>query len=617
MRKVNMWLLIGVLASIAAIMPSPAASGDEPVSGTIETIAGGSVGDGGAARSAILRNPLGVVVDGSGNLFIADTRNHRIRKVAPDGTISTVAGTGTAGFSGDGGVATSARLNMPKSVEADGAGNLYIADSSNHRIRRVSGDGKITTIAGTGSADFSGDGGAATLAKLYTPRGIAVDESGNLFFADFDNARIRKVATDGTISTVAGTGTLGFSGDGGPATSAELHWPIGVAVDGAGDLFFTDTYNNRVRKVTVSGTITTVAGTGGGAFSGDGGPATSAELYWPVGVAVDAAGNLFIADSGHQCVRMVATNGTITTMAGGGLAGYIGDGGAATLASLSWPYGMAVDGAGNLLITERESNRIRRVWGVAAKAGATITGAASVSHEADDAGGATVPLLLEIAGTVPSGAELVVRDVTGGRSERELYRHSARPTAEVRMGGSRLRAWAFLTTVAIALAAWASSLPHSPAARFPPPRPAAGPAGRAPPADRGGEPGRVEDRGAPPEVVGVTESRLSALIAGPGSADRGVALAEILARGDPSLARLLSPSVAADDPATRREAIRALAALGGPGARLLLARAAGNPRAGPDEQDEIRRALADTRRARRGIGDRAGTAGYPARSDPR
>ena len=217
-----------------------------------------------------------MAVDASGNLYIADTGNNRIRKVSATGIITTVAGNGSAGYSGDGGPATSAQLDGPEGVAVDGSGNLYIADTCNNRIRKVSATGIITTVAGNGSAGYSGDGGPATSAQLSLPAGVAVDGSGNLYIADSGNNRIRKVSATGIITTVAGNGSPGYSGDGGPATSAQLNQPAGVAVDASGNLYIADSSNNRIRKVSATGIITTVAGNGFDGYSGDGGPATSA-----------------------------------------------------------------------------------------------------------------------------------------------------------------------------------------------------------------------------------------------------------------------------------------------------------------------------------------------------
>ena len=308
-----------------------------------------------------LSNPQSVALDGAGNLYIADTGNNRIHKVDSSGNISTVAGTGTAGFSGDSSAATAALLNTPADVAPDGAGNLYITDRGNERIRKVDSAGVISTVAGSGTAGFSGDGGAATAAQLNEPYGVAVDSSGNLYIAEWNNNRIRKVNSAGVISTVAGTGTAGFSGDGGAATAAQLSNPQDVALDAAGNLYIADVNNNRIRKVNSAGVISTVAGTGTAGFSGDGGAATSAQLHWPRGVALDGAGNLYIADNNNHRIRKVDSSGSISTVAGTGTAGYSGDGGAATSAQLSNPRGVALDGAGNLYIADTSNNRIRKV----------------------------------------------------------------------------------------------------------------------------------------------------------------------------------------------------------------------------------------------------------------
>ena len=344
----------------------------------ISTVAGngtsGYSGDGGAATNAELYYPPGVAVDATGNLFIADSGNNRIRKVGINGIITAVAGNGTNGYSGDGGAATNAELNDPSGVAVDATGNLLIADFENNVIRKVGTNGIITTVAGNGTAGYSGDGGAATNAELDNPWDVAVDATGNLFIADVGNDVIREVGTNGITTTVAGNGAAGYSGDGGTATNAELFYPERVAVDVTGNLLIADFENNVIRKVGTNGIITTVAGngygagTGAGGYSGDGGAATNAELYLPYGVAVDATGNLFIADSRNDVIRKVDTNGIITTVAGNGYGagtdsgGYFGDGGAATNAELYLPYGVAVGATGNLFIADTYNQRIRKVF---------------------------------------------------------------------------------------------------------------------------------------------------------------------------------------------------------------------------------------------------------------
>ena len=343
------------------ISPGGLGIGKVDSTGTITTIAGtggGFGGDGGPASQARFHEPFGVAVDVAGNLYIADSGNHRIRKVDATGTITTIAG---RTFSGDGGPASQAQLSEPEGVAADRAGNLYISDSNNHRIRKVDFAGTITTIAGTRESGFSGDGGPASQAQLGYPRGVAVDGLGNLYIGDRNNQRIRKVDLTGTITTIAGTGEYGFGGDGGPASQARFREPFGVAVDGLGNLYIGDRNNQRIRKVDLTGTITTIAGTGERGFGGDGGPASQAQLSEPEGVAVDEAGNLYIADSFNDRIRKVDATGTITTIAGTGEYGFGGDGGPASQAQFRHPTGVAVDGLGNLYIVDGFNNRIRKV----------------------------------------------------------------------------------------------------------------------------------------------------------------------------------------------------------------------------------------------------------------
>jgi sugar lactone lactonase YvrE len=332
----------------------------------ITTVAGnGSVGYSGddvAATNASLYYPNGVAVDAAGNLFIADYDNSRIRKVDTNGIITTVAGNGNAGYSGDDVAATDASLAYPNGVAVDAAGNLFIADSSNSRIRKVDTHGIITTVAGNGNAGYSGDNGAATNASINYPFSVTVDGAGNLFIADYYNYRIRKVDTNGIITTVAGNGNTGYSGDNVAATNTSLYYPSGVAVDAAGNLFIADNSNSRIRKVDTHGIITTVAGNGNFGYSGDNVAATNASLYYPNGVAVDGAGDLFIADYYNQRLRRVDTNGVITTVAGNGSSGFSGEGNVAALAALSYPSGVAVDSLGNLFIADSSNSRIRKVY---------------------------------------------------------------------------------------------------------------------------------------------------------------------------------------------------------------------------------------------------------------
>ncbi|MCM2357034.1 MAG: Ig-like domain repeat protein [Geobacteraceae bacterium] len=342
------------------------------VTGIISTVAGNSTkgfsGDNGTAASASLNNPYGVTIDSNGNLYFGDLNTSRIRKVdSGTGIITTVAGNGTQGYSGDNGAATAASFDWPRDVTVDSSGNLYIADYINNRIRKVdSGTGIITTVAGNGTEAYAGDNGPATSASFDNLRGgVTVDSTGNFYIADYNNNRIRKVTRGtGIITTVAGNGTGAYAGDNGPATSASLYSPSRVAIDSSGNLFIADTTNHRIRKVAIgTGIITTVAGSSSiGGFGGDNGPATSARLYWPSGVTFDSNGNLYIADYGNHRIRKVASGtGIITTVAGNGSAGFSGDGGAAIAASLHRPSEVIVDSSDNLYFAEYYNQRIRKV----------------------------------------------------------------------------------------------------------------------------------------------------------------------------------------------------------------------------------------------------------------
>jgi hypothetical protein len=268
--------------------------------GTITTVAG---------ATDLTPGTRGIVVDGAGNLLVADGANHRIRKISPDGTLTIIAGSGTPGFSGDGGPATAAQLNFPAALALDAAGNLLIADNGNHRIRKMTVSGLMSTVAGTGVSGFGGDGGPAVSATIRQPTGVAVDGAGNLLIVDIGNNRIRKINTAGIMTTVAGDGVRGFGGDGGPAVSARLNAPDGIAVDTAGNLFIADSSNHRVRRITPAGIITTIAGNGFHGFSGDGGPATSAQLTNPASVAVDSDGNLFVVDASKRIRKITFPRG--------------------------------------------------------------------------------------------------------------------------------------------------------------------------------------------------------------------------------------------------------------------------------------------------------------------
>lgn len=327
-----------------------------PVSPQVTVVAGtgirGSFGDSGLAVMAELSHPSGIAVDGAGNLYLIDA--DRVRKVGSDGIITTFAGNGIPGFSGDGGAATSASLNLfvhSRDIEAqalavDASGRLFIGDFNNVRVRSVSSTGVISTVAGSGEHGLSGDGGPPTMAALSAPTGLAVDSRGDLYIADGESQRVRKVDfAAGTITTLVGTGEAGFAGDGGAAASAQLNGPHGLAFDSDGNLYIADTANNRVRKITPSGYISTVAGTGDPAFGGDGGPAAQARLHHPKAVAVDSHGNLFIADTGNNRLRKVDAAGRISTV----------------LAGLDSPLGVALNGSGGLYVVDTNHNRVLRI----------------------------------------------------------------------------------------------------------------------------------------------------------------------------------------------------------------------------------------------------------------
>jgi sugar lactone lactonase YvrE len=333
--------------------------------GDITTVAGtgteGFEGDGGPATSANLSFPWGLGFDAGANLFISDSGNHKVRRVDGSGTITTFAGTGVAGPGGDGGSADEAQLFSTGSVVGDRAGNVYISDFGNNKVRRVSPGGTITTYAGTGTAGSGGDGGPATAAQLNQPRSLALDRAGNLYIADSGNSRVRRVSRGGTITTYAGTGTAGSSGDGGPATAAQLDFPVGLAFDALGRLLISDSGASRVRRVSAGGTISTFAGTGAFGSSGNGGPAAAAQLASPYGLVTDLVGNVYISDHANNTVRRVSPGGTITAFAGTGVAGPAGDGGPATAAQLNEPRGLTIDASGNVYIADSGNHRVRKV----------------------------------------------------------------------------------------------------------------------------------------------------------------------------------------------------------------------------------------------------------------
>ncbi len=333
---------------------------------TINTVGGNGIigfsGDGGAATDAELDSPCGVAVDNIGNIFIGDWSNSRVRKINTAGTISTIAGNGVASYSGDGGPATAAEIYKDVSVTVDDKDNVYIADQFNNRVRKVNTSGIITTVAGNGVGSFNGDGGPATAAEIYSPTDLKVDKAGNIFIADVLNQRVRKVNTSGIISTIAGNGLVGFSGDGSAATTAELNWPYGIAIDSSDNVYIGDYKGARIRMVNTSGIITTVAGNGVGSYSGDGGPATASEVNYPYGFIVDPSQKLYFSDSYNNVIRVINTSGVISTVAGvypGG--NFSGDGGPATDAELNYPLNLGLDKWNNLYIADELNQRVRKV----------------------------------------------------------------------------------------------------------------------------------------------------------------------------------------------------------------------------------------------------------------
>ncbi|PZF70923.1 NHL domain-containing protein [Taibaiella soli] len=374
--------------------------------GIITTVGGNGVvsfgGDGGAAAGAQFGNSIqGVAADVAGNVYISDGANYRVRKVtAATGIIATFAGNGTSGSAGDNGPATSANLNALGGLATDAAGNVYIADRSNHKIRKVNAAGTITTIAGNGSAAMAGDNGAATSASLNYPAAVALDAAGNLYIADASNNRVRKVDASGIITTFAGTGSTAYNGDTLAPTATNLYNPAGLAIDAAGNVYISESSNNRVRKITPAGVVSTVAGIGTAGYFGDGGPAISAKVSAPKGLALDGFGNLYIADYTNNVIRkLTMSTGIITTVAGINSAGFAGDGGPATSAKLNSPIAVAIDTAGHLYVADLNNRRIR-VFNVAtaivpaisiATTQNPVCAGSSITFTATDAHGGTAP----------------------------------------------------------------------------------------------------------------------------------------------------------------------------------------------------------------------------------
>ncbi len=323
-------------------------------------------GDGGPATAAAVPAPGGLATDAFGNTYISSDiytgyNAHKVRVIDASGHISLFAGSGIQGFGGDGGPATDALMNYPTDIAHDAFGNLYILDFENYRIRKVNAAGIISTVAGIGVNDYMGDGGPAIEAAINAPYGLACDRSGNIYFSQFNAHAIRKISATGVITTFAGNTTAGFSGDGGPATAAQIGVVYGIAADKSGNIYIADYTNYRIRKINTSGIITTVAGNGIGGFSGDGGPATAASFNGPNYLTIDTAGNIDISDFYNHRVRQINTVGIINTIAGNGIYGYSGDGGAATAAKLSYCMGLAVNNLNNVIVADQDNNRVRSI----------------------------------------------------------------------------------------------------------------------------------------------------------------------------------------------------------------------------------------------------------------
>jgi hypothetical protein len=333
-----------------------AAPSAEAATNNIYTVAGsgapGSAGDGGPATQAQFTVARGMTAMPDGGYLIADSNNNRIRRVSPTGIISTVAGTGTAGYTGDGGPATAAQIDGPISATPAADGGFLFSDARNDCIRHVSPGGSISTVAGSAVPGFSGDGGPATAAQLDNPSGVSGTSDGGFLIADSSNKRVRRVSPDGTITTVVGTGTSGSAGDGGPAAAAQLNNPLDVDATADGGFLVADLGDDRIRRVSPGGTITTIAGTGTSGFAGDGGPATVAQMNNPAALALTGDGGFLIADAGNNRVRRVSPAGRITTVAGTGQANFSGDGGPATDAGVVVPTGVAATGDGFLFVDQ-------------------------------------------------------------------------------------------------------------------------------------------------------------------------------------------------------------------------------------------------------------------------
>jgi prepilin-type N-terminal cleavage/methylation domain-containing protein len=321
--------------------------------GVVTTLAGsGTAGFAdGTGASAMFNDPRGIAVDTSGTVYVADTNNHRIRKITSGGVVTTLAGSGAFGFADGSGA--SAQFRFPQGIAVDTSGTAYVADSNNHRIRKITSGGVVTTLAGSGTLGFADGPGAS--AQFSYPNGVAVDTSGNVYIGDSGNHRIRKIDSSGIVSTLAGSGVFGFAD--GTGISAQFYYPVGITIDSSGTLYVADQQNYRIRKITSSGVVTTLAGSGTGGFAD--GPGTSAQFNYPIGIAIDNSGTIYVGEVYNWRIRKLNTGGLVSTLAGSGVQGFAD--GTGTSAQFYYPAGIAVDASGSVYVGDLGNQRIRKI----------------------------------------------------------------------------------------------------------------------------------------------------------------------------------------------------------------------------------------------------------------